>query len=304
LPIFQFIFVSICGMLNSKQISSLMHSVGFDAWGVVRAEKLSDAKVRFEAWLEDGAAYRLDYLSRNIDKRFDPTLLVPEAKSVIVGAVSYKNRFSEGYKANFDARIASYALTNDYHTTLREMLRKVALGLGFSDPRSVKICVDSVPLAEKSLAKRAGIGWIGRNSLIINPSFGSFMVLCELIVPEECDEYSTPYEEDGCVGCGRCLLRCPTGAIRPNRSINTALCISNRTIEQGENNFDSKGWIFGCDECQSCCPHNAKAPLATNPRLAPTFNPLDYNADFWATLPPEEAQKRFGHTALARKFQK
>ena len=290
-------------MLNSKQISSLMHSVGFDAWGVVRAEKLSDAKARFEAWLEDGAAYRLDYLSRNIDKRFDPTLLVPEAKSVIVGAVSYKNRFSEGYEADFDARIASYALTNDYHTTLREMLRKVALGLGFSDPRSVKICVDSVPLAEKSLAKGAGIGWIGRNSLVINPSLGSFMVLGELIVPEECDEYSKPYEEDGCVGCGRCLLRCPTGAIRPNRSINTALCISNRTIEESNDEpFDTKGWVFGCDECQTCCPHNQDSPLFHNPLFAPKVTPTDYNSNFWAKLTPEEGKKLFEGTPLVRKF--
>lgn len=280
-----------------------MHSVGFDAWGVVRAEKLSDAKARFEAWLEDGAAYRLDYLSRNIDKRFDPTLLLPEAKSVIVGAVSYKNRFSEGYKADFDARIASYALTNDYHTTLREMLRKVALGLGFSDPRSVKICVDSVPLAEKSLAKGAGIGWIGRNSLVINPLLGSFMVLGELIVPEECDEYSKPYEEDGCVGCGRCLLRCPTGAIRPNRSINTALCISNRTIEESNDEpFDTKGWVFGCDECQTCCPHNQDSPLFHNPLFAPKVTPTDYNSNFWAKLTPEEGKKLFEGTPLVRKF--
>lgn len=290
-------------MLNSEKISELMHAAGFDAWGVVRAEELSDAKAHFEQWLSEGGDYRLGYLRRNVEKRFDARELLTGARSVIVGAVSYKNRFSEGYEPDFDARIASYALSGDYHTTLRDMLRKVALGLGFTDPKRVKICVDSVPLAEKSLAKRAGIGWQGRNSLIISPLLGSFMVLSALVVPEECDKYSEPFEGDGCVGCGRCLLRCPTGAIAPNRTIKTALCISNRTIEASHDEpFDTKGWVFGCDECQTCCPHNQTAPLYRNPAFTPTFNPTDYDRAFWDNLSPEEAESLFGGTPIVRKF--
>ncbi len=293
-------------MFKTEKISEAMSAAGFDSWGVVRITPslLSDAKEHFEEWLAEGNADTLGYLHRNLDKRFAPEVLMEGAVSIIVGAVSYKNELSMGYEADFDAKIASYARANDYHTVIKDMLHQVALLLGLSDRRSYKVCVDSVPLAEKSLARLAGIGWQGRNSLIISPSLGSFIHLGELIVREEADSYSLAFEGDGCVGCKRCLLRCPTGAINPNRTINTTLCISNRTIEQGESNFDSKGWIFGCDECQSCCPHNAKAPLATNPRLAPTFNPLDYTADFWANLTPEEAKKEFGHTPLARKFQK
>lgn len=292
-------------MLKREIIDEVMAAVGFDVWGVVPATELSDAKRHFEQWLSEGNAYRLDYLERNISKRFSPQELHPGTRSVIVGAVGYKNRLSEGYEEGFDARVASYALSEDYHTSLREMLRQAARMLGFTEPKSVKVCVDSVPLAEKSLARLAGLGWAGRNSLIINPLLGSFMVLGELLVPEECDEYSKPYEGNGCVGCGRCLLRCPTGAINPRGGINTRLCISNRTVEQAsEEPFDTHGWIFGCDECQTCCPHNATAPLYRNPRFEPTFSPLDYDANFWATLTPEEAESRFGTTPLMRRFKK
>ncbi len=292
-------------MLKREKIDEMMAAAGFDVWGVVPAVELSDAKRRFVEWLEDGNAYRLDYLERNIDKRFSAALLHPGTKSVIVGAVGYKNRISEGYDDGFDAKVASYALSVDYHTSLREMFREVALGLGFSAPKSVKICVDSAPLAEKTLARAAGIGWIGRNSLIISPLIGSFMVLGELLLPEECDEYSEPLTESGCVGCGRCLLRCPTGAINPGGGINTTLCLSNRTVERAsDESFDTHGWVFGCDECQTCCPHNASAPLYRNPRFEPTLNPLDYDADFWATLTPEEAESRFGTTPLMRRFKK
>lgn len=290
-------------MLNREKISKEMAAAGFDAWGVVRAEELSDAKAHFEEWLASGGDYRLDYLRRNIDKRFDARELLPNAKSIIVGAVSYKNRFSEGYDADFDARIASYALSGDYHTTLRDMLRRVALGLGFTDPKNIKVCVDSVPLSEKSLAVRAGIGWQGRNSLVVSPTLGSFMVLCALVVPEECDEYSEPFEGDGCVGCGRCLLRCPTGAIAPNRTLKTVLCISNRTIEvASEEPFDTHGWVFGCDECQSCCPHNQTASLFRNPHFAPRITPTDYDRAFWDKLAPEEGKKLFEGTPIVRKF--
>ena len=134
-------------MLKRRKIDEVMAAVGFDVWGVVPAVELSDA---------GGNAYRLDYLERNIHKRFDPQALHPGTRSVIVGAVGYKNHLSEGYEAGFDCRVASYALSRDYHDSLREMLRQAAWQLGFTEPKSVKVCVDSAPLAEKSLARLAG----------------------------------------------------------------------------------------------------------------------------------------------------
>ena len=294
-------------MLKSENISLQMALAGFDAWGVVPAAELSDAKVRFERWLEEGHDYHLDYLRRNLDKRFNPTLLLPGARSVVVGAVAYKNLFSLTHPEPHGARIASYALAEDYHLTIKAMLRSVAEGLGVAERGTAKICVDSVPLAEKSLAQRAGIGWVGRNSLVVSPRLGSMMLLGELILTEECDTYPTPYEGDGCVGCGRCLLRCPTGAILPNRTLTTSLCISNRTIEQGlegAEGFDTHGWFFGCEECQSCCPHNQDSPLYANPKMAPLFDPQEYDSNFWAKLTPSEAESLFGKSPVMRKFKK
>ena len=292
-------------MLNAEQIARAMAAAGFDAWGVVPAAELSDAKRRFTLWWEEGNGSGLDYLGRNVDKRFDASLLFPGAKSVIVGAVSYKNRLSMGYEGDFDCRIASYAHSTDYHTSLREMLREVATELAIADPQRAKICVDSVPLAEKSLARLAGIGWIGRNSLVINPRLGSFMVLGEIVTTEECDTYSSPMEEDGCVGCGRCLLRCPTGAILTNRTLNATLCVSNKTVEQGPAEWgETHGWFFGCEECQSCCPHNATAPLHTNPRFDALYDPRHYDSNFWAKVSRSEAESLFATTPLVRKFKK
>jgi epoxyqueuosine reductase len=206
-----------------------------------------------------------------------------------------------GYEADFDAKIASYARANDYHTVIKDVLHQVALSLGLSDRRSYKVCVDSVPLAEKSLARLAGIGWQGRNSLIISPSLGSFIHLGELIVCEEVDSYSLAFEGDGCVGCKRCLLRCPTGAINPSGGINTTLCLSNRTVERASaESFDTHGWIFGCDECQTVCPYNRKAPYFRNPKFAPLFNPVEMTPSEWNALSDEEFSDKFGTTPLER----
>lgn len=293
-------------MFKIEKINSAMSAAGFDCWGVVRAEKMSDAKRRFEAWIADGCAYGLGYLERNVEKRFDAGLLFPNTRTIVVGAVSYKNPLSLHHEAEKGLHVASYAVCPDYHDVLKDMFRQVAAELGVPSPKECKICVDSVPLAEKSLARLAGIGWVGRNSLIINPRIGSFMVLGELLLTDECDQYSTPYEEDGCVGCGRCLLRCPTAAIRPDRSINTELCIANRTIEQGLSagggEFDTHGWYFGCDECQSCCPHNATAPLSTLPRMAPLFDATAVEADHWPTLTATRARQLYPSSPLLRKF--
>ncbi len=290
-------------MFKIEKISSAMFAAGFDACGVVRAESMTQEQTEFEKWLSEGCADGMGYLWRNIPKRFAPQLLFEGARSVIIGAVGYKNDSSMGYPDDCNAKIASFALSRDYHLSVREMLVEVAAELGLTDAGEYKICTDAAPLSEKSLARRAGLGWKGRNSLIVNPVLGSFMVFGELIVREECDAYSEPLDFDGCAGCARCVLRCPTEAIRPDRTIDTRKCISNRTIEsRTQEEFDAHGWLFGCDECQSACPYNSAAPMFRNERFVPLFDPADKDLGYWKALSDEELAERYGSTALVRAF--
>lgn len=309
-------------MIDADTIKKCSAEVGFDLCGIVRARPLPRAEARFRDWLRQGRQAGLGYLERHLDKRFDVRKLVAEARTIIVCAVSYKNLYSSGYPGDCCTRVASYALTTDYHLTIREMLRQLARRLRDKVPALTGRCfVDSAPLAEKQLAVEAGLGWIGRQSLLVTPQFGTFVLLGELVLTEPCDRYDTPYEGTGCGTCRRCVEHCPTAALPDDRMIDARRCISCRTIEQTASGTgtdstaagisadiaadtapaaDLHGWIFGCDCCQSCCPYNLRAPLHRNPAFDPLFDPLDFTAERWRTIPPEEFAARFGRTPLMR----
>jgi epoxyqueuosine reductase len=161
--------------------------------------------------------------------------------------------------------------------------------------------VDSAPLLEKQLAVEAGLGWIGRQSLLVTPEFGSYVLLGELVLSGVADRYDTPYSGVGCGECRRCIDACPTGAIVAPMTINTAACISCRTIEsENEKNIDLHGWIFGCDECQNSCPYNKRAALHRNSNFNPLFDPREISAEQWLSMSDEEFLARFGTTPLKR----
>ncbi len=289
-------------MLNLAHIKQLAHEVGFDLCGVAKCRNFEQDRGFFEGWIANGYASTLDYLKRNIECRADARHLVEGAKSVIVCAVSYKNHVSEGYPADHCAKVASYACTTDYHTTIKSMLRELCNRLKAEEPTlSARCFVDSAPIFEKRYAVEAGLGWIGRQSLLITPDYGSFVLLGEVVMSAECDEYDAPYEGVGCGECRRCVDACPKGAVI-ERHIDTSRCISCATIESRCENEDSDlhGWIFGCDECQTVCPYNRRAPHYTNPKFAPLFNPVAMCAEEWASLSKEEFKERFGTTPLMR----
>lgn len=289
-------------MLQSLHIKELAREVGFDLCGVARCRNFEDDKRFLEGWIERGYASSLDYLKRNIDRRADAATLVEGAKSVIVCAVAYKNHISEGYPADHKAKVASYACTTDYHTTIKQMLFDLSARLKELAPSLSGRCfVDSAPIFEKRYAVEAGLGWIGRQSLLVTPEYGTFVLLGEIVMTEECDSYDEPLVSVGCGECRRCVEACPNSAVK-ERHIDTSRCISCATIErEGEGEkAPLHSWIFGCDECQTVCPYNRKAPRVTNPRFAPIFNPVEMTSEEWLSLSKEEFAERFGGTPLER----
>ena len=281
-------------MFYLTQIKMLAHEVGFDLCGVAQCHNFEEDKSFLKEWIGQGYASSLDYLKRNIECRADANLLVEGAKSVIVCAVSYKNKISDGYPADHTAKVASYACTTDYHTTIKQMLFDLCKRLKEIDADfSARCFVDSAPIFEKRYAVEAGLGWVGRQSLLVTPEFGSFVLLGEIVMTAECNEYDKPLESVGCGECRRCVEACPNGAIK-ERHIDTSRCISCATIEcrSDESSCDTHGWIFGCDECQTVCPYNRKAPYFRNPKFTPLFNPIERT--------PEKEE--FKNTPMMRKF--
>lgn len=290
-------------MISRKIIINIAREAGFDLVGIARAEHLSSEHNRFNEWMLEGNASTLDYLKRNIDKRFDASILVDGARSVIVCAISYLSHYSRGYKEGWRTKVASYALARDYHLTIKEMLTDVAERLKEHYPTlRFRAFTDSAPLAEKSYGVRAGLGWIGRNSLLVTPEHGSMIHLGELVINEEVDQYNTPMDGVGCGECRRCVEACPNGAILENRTIDTRRCISCRTIEREANEakINLDGWIFGCDGCQVVCPYNKRAPLHTNPKFDPLYDPTALDSAAWLRMSDEEFKAMASTTAMTR----
>lgn len=283
-------------MFSLNEIKSIAQDVGFDLCGVTKCAVYKQDRAFLERWIEQGFVSSLDYLKRNIECRSDATKLVEGAQSVIVCAVAYKNHVSDGYPADHKAKVASYACTTDYHTTIKQMLFELCARLKKIDGDFEARCfVDSAPIFEKRYAVEAGLGWIGRQSLLVTPEFGSFVLLGEIVMTAECDSYDSPREGVGCGECRRCIDACPNHAVI-ERHIDTSRCISCATVERNNESegCDLHGWIFGCDECQSVCPYNRKAPYFTNERFAPLFNPITMSPEEQAALSKEKIAKLRG----------
>lgn len=287
-------------LLSHTDIIEAAAKVGFDLCGVAACCHFQAEEEFLRQWIGEGKSAGLAYMERNIDKRADVRKMVEGARSVIVCAVSYKNAYSMGYNETDVPKIASYALAADYHSTIKAMLSAVAKELSLSSPQlEWRAFTDSAPLFEKRYAVQAGLGWIGRQSLLVTPQFGTFVLLGELVVNEDVDSYDSPISGVGCGECRRCVEACPSGAVCSGH-IDAGRCISRATVEKGDVEIPLHGWIFGCEQCQSCCPYNAKAPMHSNEAFDIKVDPKDYTRQHWQELTSDEYKSIFWETPLSR----
>ncbi|MCD8186817.1 MAG: tRNA epoxyqueuosine(34) reductase QueG, partial [Rikenellaceae bacterium] len=278
-------------------------ALGFDACGVARCRPMHRVTDTLSRWIGMGLHAQLSYLERNRELQEDPSLLLEGAVSVIVCLMSYKTDREPGVRL---PRIAAYARGADYHYVLKEKLSALARFLEQSVPGTrSRAFVDSAPIAEKSWAVEAGLGWIGRNSLLIHPQLGSMCFIGILLTTWVPKQYDSPFTENRCGSCENCRKACPSGAVRLDGLIDARACLSYHTIEnRGEipkHLLPLLGnRLFGCDACQECCPWNRTATLKNHPEFAPLPDLSVLSTEEWLRMGHGEFKSRFRHSPLFR----
>lgn len=287
---------------NTRFIKNKAIELGFMYCGISKAEFLKDEAPQLVNYLQEGKNGKLGWLADHFDKRLDPTLLVPGAKSVVSLLFNYYPH--EGQTDKDAPKIAKYAYGEDYHFFIKDKLKDLFLAIreeiGEVEGR---IFTDSAPVLEKAWAKKSGLGWQGKNALIITPQVGSFYFLAELIIDLPLI-YDGPIK-DYCGTCTRCIDECPTDALTPY-SIDASKCISYLTIELKDQllpkEFEGKmeNWAFGCDICQDVCPWNKFSKPHAEPRLNPHPDLLDMKKEEWNELTEEIYNELFKQSAVKR----
>ena len=287
---------------NSQLVKKLAKQIGFSSCGISKARFLQEEEKNFENWLKKGYQGTMGYLEKNFDKRLDPQKLVPGAKSVI--SLTY-NYFPQKKTLNENSFIISkYAYGKDYHFIIKDKLKALfnLLKKEIGDIEG-RVFVDSAPIHERAWAKISGLGWIGKNSLLLNKKMGSYFFLAEII----CDldlEYDSSVS-DHCGTCTKCIDACPTDAITESQVLDANKCISYLTIENKneipkELSKSFNNYIFGCDICQDVCPWNKFAKPHNEKEFLPKEELSKFTKKDWQELTNETFNKIFKNSAVKR----
>jgi len=278
-------------------------SLGFASCGIAPATILSDDEVHLNDWLEKGYHAGMGYMQKHADLRVNPALLVENARSVIVFLSNYYP--SEMMDSNSSYLVSAYAYGNDYHDVIREKLNFLIDRLRVKVPGiAIRGFVDSAPVLERAWATKAGLGWIGKNSMLITKRNGSYFFISELITDLEL-EYDQPMGGNYCGDCSRCMDACPTEAITDLRVVDANKCISYLTIEnKNEIPASFKGkynkWIFGCDICQQVCPWNRFSTPHNEPAFKPSPGLMQLSKEAWESLDNDRFNSLFRESAVKR----
>ncbi len=286
---------------NTQLIKAEASRLGFLSCGVSRAEFLEKEAPRLEKWLEEGRHGKMKYMENYFDKRLNPKILVPGAKSVVSLLLNY---YPKEFQREDSYKISKYAYGTDYHFVIKDKLKSlmnfIHQEIGEVDGR---VFVDSAPVLDKAWAAKSGLGWIGKHSNLLTKKTGSFYFIAELIIDLQL-EYDTPVT-DHCGSCTACIDACPTQAITAPYQVDGSKCISYFTIELKDSLPESqKGkfedWMFGCDICQDVCPWNRFSKPHNEPLFDPHPDLLEMNKKDWEEITEEVFRKIFKKSAVKR----
>lgn len=286
---------------NTEKIKAEAKRLGFFACGISKARFLDEDKEVIKKWLSNNNNGTMSYMERNLEKRLNPKLLVENARSIISVLLPYYPHVKQ--KETQAPIISKYAYGEDYHFIVKEKLKKLYTFINENIQKiNGRIFTDSAPVLEKKWAELSGLGWIGKNTLLINKK-GSYFFIGEIIsdIDLEYDSSSKNY----CGTCTRCIDACPTNAITEPYVLDSTKCISYLTIENKEKLPENlkhkfKNRVFGCDICQDVCPHNRKPILHNEPRFMPHNKILDMNNNEWQNLTKEEFNEIFKNSPVKR----
>jgi epoxyqueuosine reductase len=288
----------------SKNIKAKAKELGLLECAIIPAGHLDEEEEHYKNWLDAGMHGEMGYMARNDEKRLDPRLLFEHAKTVIVVLQNY---YPKETQKDSDAPVLSkYAYGTDYHFVMKDKLKSL---LAFIQeqvgPCNARPFVDSAPVLERAWARRAGLGWVGKNSNLISVQHGSFFFIGELILDIELPYDNPKQVADHCGTCTRCIDTCPTKAIVSNRVVDARKCISYQTIElKGNLDENLKGQfenrIFGCDICQDVCPWNLKSSTHDEESFQPHPKLLELSNNDWHQMERPFFNELFKNSAVKR----
>jgi epoxyqueuosine reductase len=291
---------------RSAEIKRRAAELGFSATGVAPLAGNPHA-AELDRWLAAGHAGTMTYLHRQAEKRKDPRRVMPEARAAVVTLTNYFHGSAHpGPAARGQPRVAQYAWSSDYHDVLGARLERLAGAIRDLNQGAATRCyVDAGPVPERELAQLAGLGWIGKNMMLIHPELGSFTFIGVVLTDAQLAP-DLPFEADRCGTCRRCLDACPTDAFVAEHDLDARRCISYLTIEhRGEFTHDQAAgvgdWVFGCDVCQDVCPWNVSFATPTaDPELAPRREVAHPDLQALAAVATNDFDRRYGATPFVR----